>query len=558
MPAPVSMSASHASADTAAPPDAMVIHGYRVNFSIKTNADGTTLTNLVGGTVTSLPPTARLLKFADAYTVLDLNGAAAQVYRLYQAAFNRKPDAGGLGYWINMALAGVSINDIASSFIASDEFRRLYGSTVSADQFVAQLYSNILHRAGEPAGINWWASTISNGATRESVLIGFSDSDENKAGVNASLSGSFDYTPYQPGGPIVPQKTSYLNAKNINIGPQHMPVGIGFKSNEAITAGHQYGDFFQDGTIAMVAASNVFAGSNGFGSTVAGRFYFFHSDGKGGWLDQTDKLLSDRTGCISPRKVIVADFNGDGRPDVFVACHGIDGNIPTGYPQGEHPRYLLSQADGSYKNVELPIVCYCHGATAADFDGNGYADVVMASPPVLGRLVYLKNNRDGTFADRPDLLPASTTAKSIWSLDFVDVNGDGKFDLATFGSENILGNNADPALIKTTTPGQSSWDWPMTIFINDGTNQFSDRLQKATLPFTALGDPWDIIAKGGKIALLRAPNNQTGKIQVQVLAYPSMNQLSLTQEPALDTVWFTLYNGAIVGAFSSNPFTVPF
>ena len=31
---------------------------------------------------------------------LDINGTAGQVYRLYQAAFDRKPDLVGLGYWI--------------------------------------------------------------------------------------------------------------------------------------------------------------------------------------------------------------------------------------------------------------------------------------------------------------------------------------------------------------------------------------------------------------------------------------------------------------------------
>jgi hypothetical protein len=32
---------------------------------------------------------------------LDVDGAAGQAYRLYQAAFDRAPDKNGLGYWIN-------------------------------------------------------------------------------------------------------------------------------------------------------------------------------------------------------------------------------------------------------------------------------------------------------------------------------------------------------------------------------------------------------------------------------------------------------------------------
>lgn len=422
---------------------------------------------------------------------------------------------------------------------------------------------------GLPVTLIWSSTNATSCNGSDSMSSGSQPTSGSKV-ITPNAGGQFTYTISCAGAggtnqqsvklivPIPVQRTSYLNFKYLNIPTQKMPVGLGFRSNEEITAGHSYGDFFQDGTIAMVAFSNVFAGANGYGSLVPGRVYFFHTDGNGGWVDQTQKLIFDRTGCISPRKVIVADFNGDEKPDIFVACHGIDGEIPAGSQQGEHPRYLLSNLDGTYKNVELPLVCYCHGAAAVDFDGTGFADIVVASPPVLNRMAYLKNKRDGTFLDSPILIPQSTNNKSIWSLDFVDINNDGAYDLAVYGSENNNGWNADPKLIGLTTPGTAPFDWQPTIFLNDGSNQFSDKNKLVKLPFTANGDVLDIIVKDSKIAVLRAANNINNKLIIQLYAYPSITLLSTTLVPNMDTVWFRLYNYTIINEFSSNPYSIPF
>jgi hypothetical protein len=69
--------------------------------------------------------------------------------------------------------------------------------------------------------------------------------------------------------------------------------------------------------------------------------------------------------CI--RWAVALPNNRDGRPDVYFACHGVDASP---FP-GEQPRVLLSQPDGTYKNVTIPITCYCHGASAADINGDG-------------------------------------------------------------------------------------------------------------------------------------------------------------------------------------------
>jgi len=318
--------------------------------------------------------------------------------------------------------------------------------------------------------------------------------------------------------PIPVQKSSYLNAKNINIPAEAIPTGIGFVSSEYITSGVAYGDFFQDGTVAMVAVSSILNGTNGFGSTTPGRVYFFHADGKGGWIDQTTKLVSSQTGCLSPRKLLVADFNGDGIPDVFISCHGIDGNIPPGFTAGDHPRVLLSQANGTYTNTALSINCYCHGAAAADVNGNGYADVVVVDPLVHGAPFYLVNNKDGTFTPDYTRMPPATAATfnqcdpacglGIFSVELIDFNGTGKFDLWFGGVDN--GKNQTFAASIFKNPGNNNW-----------TNATRVTLPSATGAAVADTLPLDIIFTNGNIYMLRVSSDYNEE-SIQKINYATL------------------------------------
>lgn len=211
----------------------------------------------------------------------------------------------------------------------------------------------------------------------------------------------------------------------------------------------------------------------------------------------------------------------------------------------------MSQADGTYKNKQLDLNCYCHGGAAADFNDDGYADVVLASPPVLERVAYLKNNKDGTFSEAVGRIEG-TEKKSIWSLDIIDPNNDGKFDLVLFGG-NLTGID--------------SWNYNSKIIINDGSNSFKNTSQAVYLPADVRGETGaaDIVAKDGKIALLRfLPNFNNGQfvkadINIVIYSYPIMSTIyDQVVGVDKDTVWFTLYNGNIMNAFAHNPYSVKF
>lgn len=160
-------------------------------------------------------------------------------------------------------------------------------------------------------------------------------------------------------------------------GPQNVPIEGGGSNTFAWFQAYAFADFFQDGSYSMVSASNIYSqDANATQSTAkVGKFMFWQKDSKGTWVNKTSDLLTNDVGCLHPRKAIVADFNNDGKPDVFIACHGFD-KIP--FP-GEQSHVLLSQADGKYTNVAVGNTdAFTHGASAADVNGDGNVDIVIA------------------------------------------------------------------------------------------------------------------------------------------------------------------------------------
>ncbi len=105
----------------------------------------------------------------------------APITRLYLAYFNRIPDYPGLQFWIGEYLRGVSLITISQSFANSDEFRTTYG-TLSDSAFVRQVYVNVLGRAPDPNGLNYWTAQIQAGMSRGEMMVGFSESAEYRQG----------------------------------------------------------------------------------------------------------------------------------------------------------------------------------------------------------------------------------------------------------------------------------------------------------------------------------------------------------------------------------------
>jgi len=114
--------------------------------------------------------------------VTGLNTDSGKMFRLYNAAFARFPDADGLRYWIGNFSSGIDDERaVSSSFLASAEFKERYGSNISHEQYVETLYLNVLNRELDQGGYDYWVGNLNNGVEqRHEVLLGFSESAENK------------------------------------------------------------------------------------------------------------------------------------------------------------------------------------------------------------------------------------------------------------------------------------------------------------------------------------------------------------------------------------------
>ncbi len=106
----------------------------------------------------------------------------AAVIRIYEAVFGRKPDAGGLNYWVDRLVTepGFDLLKLAQGFVNSNEFRDRYGvsgldDVASKQALIEALYKNVLDRQPDASGLSFWLDT---GYTPAQLLLFFSESKE--------------------------------------------------------------------------------------------------------------------------------------------------------------------------------------------------------------------------------------------------------------------------------------------------------------------------------------------------------------------------------------------
>ncbi|MEZ5137823.1 MAG: DUF4214 domain-containing protein [Acidimicrobiales bacterium] len=128
-------------------------------------------------------------------TLVEGEGAehGAPIVRLYLAALGRLPDPSGMGYWTRRHLAGWTLAEIADQILVSTEFERRFGAP--ADRaFVDQLYENVLDRAGDPSGIDYWTRRLVGGQiSRRGLVVQFSESSEHVRSAQIEVETSIVY-----------------------------------------------------------------------------------------------------------------------------------------------------------------------------------------------------------------------------------------------------------------------------------------------------------------------------------------------------------------------------
>lgn len=184
------------------------------------------------------------------------------------------------------------------------------------------------------------------------------------------------------------------------------------------------------------------------------------SNPSGGWVDepaQLTVLLNAGEGrffkgegitfplgtpsLVHARDAKVADFNGDGKDDMFFLGAGYDRDP---WP-GEENLLLLAEPDGTFLDASDQLgnraSGFSHSCAVGDIDSDGDEDLVVVD--IFGRfdppaIYVLTNDGTGKFASRTQSV--SGASSMVWTAsELVDLDNDGSLDL-------VLGADSSSAI----------------------------------------------------------------------------------------------------------------
>jgi len=163
------------------------------------------------------------------------------------------------------------------------------------------------------------------------------------------------------------------------------------------------GDFNGDGIPDLAVVDNIINGD--------GIVQILLGNGDGTFTAGTS--IDTGTGS-TPSYVITGDFNNDGITDLAVSTQNIGTIIYRG------------QGDGTFTAVTPTITAATSAVGAADFNGDGNADLVFLTAGIGSNLAVYLGNGNGTFTAQAGVLAGNHPGVGI-----ADFNGDGNLDIAT-------------------------------------------------------------------------------------------------------------------------------
>jgi regulation of enolase protein 1 (concanavalin A-like superfamily) len=210
-----------------------------------------------------------------------------------------------------------------------------------------------------------------------------------------------------------------------------------------------------------------------------------------------------------PSGGVVADFNGDGRPDLAVANHN-----------AQTVSVFLNHGAFTFTTYDRGVGRQANDVAAADLNRDGKVDLVVAESGGDngdgsyndGAITVFPGNGDGTFG----FGYTQGTANGAWRVVVGDFNRDGIPDVATANRSAIAVRDCGP-LYKTWDSvtinngnGDGTFSVAANFSIGDQTKLDSPRYRNAVSSLVAAdvnGDHWpDLIASDGVVFIGAAPD----------------------------------------------------
>ena len=152
----------------------------------------------------------------------------------------------------------------------------------------------------------------------------------------------------------------------------------------------------------------------------------YHNNGDGTFTDVSQASGVAKTDAYYCFTALTGDFDNDGWPDIYVSCDSTPSLLFHNNHNGTFTETAVESGvafnDGGREQAGM-------GADAADYDGDGWLDIVKTNFSDDTATLY-HNNRDGTFSD---VISAAGLAKNSqflgWGTLFLDIDNDGWPDL---------------------------------------------------------------------------------------------------------------------------------
>lgn len=271
-------------------------------------------------------------------------------------------------------------------------------------------------------------------------------------------------------------------------------------------------------------------------------------DGAGNFVNSFDFVVG-----ASMRSIVSADFNGDGNMDV-AAPNNVGGGLDSVW-------IWLGNGSGSFATVAKYLAGFGPSSIASsDFDGDGFADIVVGNTNSNNVSVLISQGSNGLFSSAINY----ATGNQPWSVVNEDFNLDGIADIAVANYGNSLSVLIGTGTGSFDTALNYSAQSPTVIiskdFNEDGRPDLATANQSSSVITVFLNDPSVAVPITPSICLVTADSTNTYNVVVwekENLNMTSVDSFLVYREMSTNNyglIGFVLYDSlSIFNDYNANP-----